>query len=156
MKSNPSLDIDFTDDDLAQGADDIVNDDTSAGLALIVDDEVVDENAEPTNLPARARKNADGSVTLTFLYPQKLKRKSGDRITEETFSQITMHRLNGGDQLAIATAPDNLINIVAFARSTRMAQAAMNVLYAKLDMADITAMGMVLSHFFGNGQTTGK
>ncbi|MEE9926456.1 MAG: hypothetical protein PBV01_24400 [Brucella anthropi] len=48
------------------------------------------------------------------------------------------------------------MNVVAFSRSTRISQAIMNVLYDRLDAADITAAAQVLSSFLASGRKTGK
>jgi len=137
-----------------------------------VTDTVVDENAPVTlpgsdadvvegvdansGLPENAVQNLDGSVTLTLLYPQSLTIKGTDSTRTETYATLTFHRLNGADQRAIASASDAMLNVVAFARSTRMREAIMNKLFDKLDAADINAAAQVLSSFLNSGRKTGK
>ncbi len=137
-----------------------------------VTDTVVDENAPVTipgsdadvvegvdansGLPENAVQNLDGSVTLTLLYPQSLTIKGTDSTRTESYATLTFHRLNGADQRAIASASDAMLNVVAFARSTRMREAIMNKLFDKLDAADINAAAQVLSSFLNSGRKTGK
>lgn len=156
MKTPTHVDIDFIDEVRRETEAEEIVLENDAGMDA-ADNDIVDEDIDPADrLPKHARKNADGSVTLPLMHPRQLTTRKDGKIRERKFEDLVMHRLTGADQRAIAGVSDDLTNVVAFARSTRMSQAVMNVLYDKLDMADINAMGQVLSHFFGSGQKTGK
>ncbi|MCV9907177.1 hypothetical protein OIV19_06030 [Brucella sp. HL-2] len=154
MGTKQVVDLDMTDTDQVNKS--IVVDE-SAPLALTgATADVVEDIAESDRLPDNAVQNADGSVTLTLFYPQTLTVKKGDKVREENYEHLTFHRLNGADQRAIAAASDSMLNVVAFSRSTRISQAIMNVLFDKMDAADISAGAQVFSHFLGSGRKTGK
>lgn len=147
------------DEDAGAGVADpaVVDEDTPvpAGSAVPVD--VVDEDVDPLDkLPPRAVTNADGSVTLPLLYPRELQIRKLGKIRVEKFDSLTFHRLNGADQRAIAATSDDMMSVVAFARSTRISQAVMAALFDKMDGADIAAGGQVLNSFFATGRTTGR
>ncbi|APY14207.1 hypothetical protein BKD02_07920 [Brucella sp. 09RB8910] len=89
-------------------------------------------------------------------YPRTLEIKKGGKVREEKYSELTFHRLTGADQRAISATSEDSMNVVAFSRSTRISQAIMNVLYDRLDAADITASAQVLSSFLASGRKTGK
>jgi len=117
----------------------------------------VDEDIDPNDrLPDHAIQNDNGSVTLPLLYPRTLEIKKGGKVREERYSELTFHRLTGADQRAISATSEDSMNVVAFSRSTRISQAIMNVLYDRLDAADITASAQVLSSFLASGRKTGK
>lgn len=154
MGTKQVVDLDMTETDLANKP---IIVDENAPLALPgTTADVVDDIDASDRLPDNATANADGSVTLTLLYPQALTVKKGDKVREEKYEQLIFHRLNGADQRAIATANDSMLNVVAFSRSTRISQAIMNVLFDKMDAADITAGAQVFAHFLGSGRKTGK
>ena len=157
MAQKTTVEIDLDEAFDARDREDVVVDEDAAAGAAAVDDDVVDEDIDPAEkLPRNARKNADGSVTVTLRFPQTVTSRKDGRIRERRFSDIVMHRLNGADQRAIAGVAEDMSPVVAFARSARLPQAVMNVLFDKLDAADINAMGEVLSHFFGSGRKTGR
>jgi len=136
---------------------DVVDEDEPLpATATAVDSDVVDEDAGAVDkLPAHARPNADGSVTLPLRFPvQQLVKKDGKTRTDR-YDALTFHRLTGADQRAIANAGEDMMAVVAFARSTRIGQAVMLALFDKMDMADITSGGQVLNSFFKSGPTTG-
>lgn len=145
--------------DLTDGNDTVTDTvvDENAPVALPGSDADVVEGVDANiGLPENAVQNLDGSVTLTLLYPQSLTIKGTDSTRTETYATLTFHRLNGADQRAIASASDAMLNVVAFARSTRMREAIMNKLFDKLDAADINAAAQVLSSFLNSGRKTGK
>jgi hypothetical protein len=128
----------------------VINEDGGAEEA------VVDEDGALDRLPKEARRNDDGTVTLTLHYPQKISSKKEGKIRERLFETLTFHRLTGRDQRAIASATDDMQTVVALAQSAKLNQAVMNALYEKMDMADITNCGRVLNHFLTNGPATGR
>ncbi|WP_026379362.1 hypothetical protein [Afifella pfennigii] len=155
--AGPRVAVDL-DDDEETIAETPIDEDAPVVLAK-TDDEVVDEDADldPLDrLPAHARRNVDGSVTLPLLYPTELRTKKDGRIRERKFGELVFHRLTGADQRAIAAASEEMQSIVAFARSTRLNQAVMNALWDRLDGADIAAGGQVINNFFASGRRTGR
>lgn len=119
--------------------------------------DVIDDGFDPADrLPPHAVKNDDGSVALPLLYPRSLTIKKDGKVREQLYDKLLMHRLTGADQRAIAATSDDTMPVVAIARSTRISQAVMNVLYDKLDAADIAAAGQVLNHFLASGRMTGR
>jgi hypothetical protein len=158
MKTPNHLEIDL-DEDAGTDVYAIGNgtDGVSEAVLLAAGEDVVNEDVELADkLPKNARKNADGSVTVTLQFPQVVKSQKDGRLKEYRFDQVVMHRLNGADQRAIGAVSEDLQPVIAFGRSTRTQQAVMNALYNKLDMADINAMGQVLNHFLGSGPKTGR
>ncbi len=121
------------------------------------DPDIIDEDANPLDkLPAHAKKNADGSVTLPLIYPRSLTTRKDGKLKERNFDELVFHRLVGADQRAIASTSDEMMSVVAFSRSTRINQAVMNALYDKMDAADIANAGRVLNHFLSSGPKIGK
>ncbi|MCY1666242.1 hypothetical protein [Rhizobium sp. SL86] len=149
--------IDLDEDALAEMSkvssdDDIVNEDNE-----LDDDDVVDEDAgDLDKLPRRATVNADGTVTLPLLYPKIVASRKDGKVREREFKQLTFHRLTGADQRAIAAASEEMMNVVAFAQSTKISQAVMNKLFDKMDAADIADCGRVLNSFLTSGRKTGR
>ncbi len=159
MSKATHLNIDLVEDEDAAkpGADAIIDEDGPIAAKAAPDGDIVDEDIDPADrLPKHARRNIDGSVTLPLHFPQVVRSRKGDKIRENRFSELVMHRLNGADQRAIAAAAEDMLAVVAIARSTRISQAVMNALYDKLDAADIAAAGQVLNHFLASGQKTGR
>lgn len=129
----------------------------TAAAATAVPADVVDEDVDPLDrLPPHAAKNSDGSVTLPLLYPRDLQIRKLGKVRTEQYKSLTFHRLNGADQRAIAATSEEMMSIVAFARSTRINQAVMTALFDRMDGADIAAAGQVLNSFFATGRTTGR
>ncbi len=128
----------------------VINEDGGAAEAI------VDEDGSLDRLPKEAKRNANGTVTLTLHFPQVLSIRKDSKISERRFETLTFHRLTGRDQRAIASATDEMQTVVALAQSAKLNQAVMNALYEKMDMADITNCGRVLNHFLTNGPTTGR
>lgn len=159
-KNTPSVSVDLDEDAEENSPETVVDEDAPVALEPSDEEEVVDEDADldPLDrLPKHAKRNGDGSVTLPLLYPKTLKTKKDGRVRERPFKELVFHRLTGADQRAISAASEEMQNVVAFSRSTRLNQAIMNALWDKLDAADIAAGGQVINNFFaGSGQRTGR
>lgn len=152
-----SIDIDLTEDSPELQTVDLVIDDGQPVPLIISDADVVDEDINPLDrLPDHAIQNADRSVTLPLLFPKELRIRKNGKERIEKYTELTFHRLTGADQRAIAATSDAMMTVVAFSRTTRISHAIMNVLYDKLDAADITAGGQVLNSFIAIGRKTGK
>lgn len=154
---NAHVSIDL-DEDETTPATTVVDEDAPVAIASAEED-VVDEDAgfhPHDRLPKGAVRNLDGSVQLPFRFPQVLKTRKNGKVTERRFDGLVFHRLTGADQRAIAAAPDDMMSVVAFARSTRLNQAVMNALWDKMDASDINAGGQVLNNFFASGRTNGR
>lgn len=120
---------------------------------------VISESGEEEDkLPPHAVLQQDGSVMLPLRHPVVLKYKStaSDEVREEKFAELVFHRLTGADMNAISNTGEARRASMAFARSARMAPAKMNLLYDRMDGADVRAGSEVLSFFLGNGGTTGR
>lgn len=153
-----SLTIDLDEDQFERGSQTsgVIEEDAAVSLAGD-DSDIVDEDENPLDkLPAHAIKNLDGSVTLPLKFPKGLQVRKNGNVRTDNFDSLTFHRLTGADQRAIASSSDEMMSIVAFARSTRVNQAVMNALFDKMDAADITAGGQVLNSFIRIGRTTGR
>lgn len=156
MSKNLIIDMSET---LGDGADHdlVIDEDAPVAATVEVDADVVDEDIDPADrLPSHAKRNSDGSVTLPLHYPQTIRTKKDNKVREKIFAELVLHRLNGADQRAISSASDEMMAVVAIARSTRLNQAIMNALFDRMDASDLTAAGQVLNHFLGSGQKTGK
>lgn len=158
MGKSVNIDIDLDEDAAAPaGTEDDVVDVDSPAAGRASDPDVVDIDVDPNDrLPPQAIQNADGSVTLPLRYPQELQVRMGGKVRVHRYAELTFHRLNGADQRAIAAASEEMMSVVAFARSTRILQVEMNKLFDKLDGADISAGGQVLNSFFASGRRTGR
>lgn len=130
---------------------------TVAGGADTVDLDpapVVDEDADLGEaLPKRAVANPDGTITLPLRHPVTLRVRSsqGGERTEE-YKALTFNRLVGADLRAITSAAPASQPVVLLARSARIREAVMNVLFDKMDGADIADATGVVTHFFDGGQ----
>lgn len=154
-----TVSIDVDEDEVvsadAQVVDDIVDEDHPLGTAKA--DDIVDEDADAyDSLPDYAITNVDGSVTLPLRFPQTMHTRKDGKVRSTTYDRLTFHRLTGADQRAIFSAAEDMQTVVAFARSTRINQAVMKILFDKLDLADITAGGRVLNSFIATGRKTGR
>ncbi|MFG1466824.1 hypothetical protein V5F77_28885 [Xanthobacter sp. DSM 24535] len=115
---------------------------------------VVDEDADLGEaLPKRAVQNGDGTITLPLRHPVTLRVRStqGGERTEE-HKALTFHRLLGADLRAITSAATASQPVVLLARSARIREAIMNVVYDKMDGADIADATAVVAHFFDDGR----
>lgn len=118
--------------------------------------DVVNEDLDPLDqLPEDAVRHDDGSVTLPLNYKVTVVSQKGGKLRERVFEELVFHRLNGADQQVIADAPERKMIAVTFARSTRLHQALMDAVYAKMDLSDIARAGRVLNFFVSNGRKTG-
>lgn len=154
MGTKHTVDLDIIDDN--QTVTDIVVDENAPVALPSAGADVVDDIDGGERLPDNAVANADGSVTLTLLYPQTLQIRKNDTVRETKYDKLTFHRLNGADQRAIMAASNSMLNVVAFSRSTRISQTIMNALFDKMDAADIAAGAQVFNHFLDSGRKTGK
>lgn len=119
--------------------------------------DLVDEDAGDTDkLPEHATVNDNGSITLPLFKPVKITVKKDGTTRELEFSSLTFSRLTGADMQAIAVAPKEKETAVVFSRSTRIMQARMDAVFAKLDMADILDGSRVINHFLTSGRKTGR
>ncbi|NLS00179.1 hypothetical protein HGP17_25420 [Rhizobium sp. P38BS-XIX] len=151
-----NIKIDLDEDAGSQTETTIINEDGPIVLTGSNPD-IIDEDANPLDkLPAHAKQNSDGSVTLPLYYPKTLTTQKGGQIRERKFEELTFHRLTGADQRAIAATSEEMMSVVAISRSTKLSQAVMNALYDKMDAADIGDAGRVLNHFLSNGPKTGR
>lgn len=130
--------------------DDIVVDETEEPKARAVATADLDEaESDEKILPRGAVRNEDGSVTISLDYPKSISiRASTGAVRQETFSELTFHRLTGADLNAFrSTAPEHQ-TVMLFTRATRTKHTVMSALFAKLDTADITRCSKVLDTFF--------
>lgn len=129
----------------------------SPAAPAVVDESpaVVNEDADLAGgLPKRAVTNEDGSITLPLRFPVTLTIRSSSAGTRtETYADLTFHRLLGGDIRAIQSASKETQGAVMLARSARIREPIMNVLFDKLDAADIADSGQIVGTFLGNGRT---
>ena len=104
-------------------------------------------------LPKNAHLNSDNSVTLKLRRPVSINIKtSSGSLRTDNYDELTFHPLNGGDLRAIQQATGDMQNIVIFARATHIREQLMNVLYDKLDAADVVDGGEIISAFIGGGR----
>ncbi|MCX5497328.1 hypothetical protein OSH11_21705 [Kaistia dalseonensis] len=119
---------------------------------------IVDEDADLTSgIPARARRNEGGSITLPLRYPVELTIKSSQGGTRaERYAELTFNRLTGADIRAVQSASKDSQPVVMLARSSRLRPAIMNALFDLMDGGDIADASAIVDSFFGNGRTTGR
>lgn len=143
----------------AAPADDvIVIGDVGPDLAEAADVVVVsDQDGDEPKLPKHARVQEDGTVLLPLHFPQTLKTtpRAGGVVREDLFEELHLHRLTGADMRAISATAEGKRGVVALARSARVREGIMTVLYDKLDGADAVAAGEVVGFFLNSGRTTG-
>lgn len=108
-------------------------------------------------LPPGAARQDDGTVRYTLQYPcvVKYRRPSGD-IREESVTELHLHRLTGADMRAVQAAKSDAGIVVAIARSSRINEAKMNLIFDRMDGADAAAVGGIVSDFLGTGRKTGR
>jgi hypothetical protein len=119
---------------------------------------IVDEDADlQGSLPARAIRNGDGSITLPLLFPVTLTVRSAQRGTRsEAYASLTLHPLVGADLRAVQAASKESQPVVMLARSARIREGVMNVLFDKMAGRDINDASDIVDSFFGNGRKTGR
>ena len=125
-----------------------------------VDPDVVElpegEGAEDApKLPRQAALLPDGRVKLALRYPVTLRLRQAGQEREETFAELLMHRLTGGDLRAIAAAGDNAFPMT-LSRCARIPLAKAVALYDRMDAADVMAAVEVVGFFMPGGRTTGR
>jgi hypothetical protein len=110
------------------------------------------------DLPRGAVRQDDGSVIYTLRHRCVLKyrRPSDGVVREEPITALHLHRLTGADMRAIAAAKDDATVVVAIARSARMNEARMALIFDRMDGEDAAAAGEVVSGSLGTGRTTGR
>lgn len=117
---------------------------------------VVDEDADLGDLPKRAVRNGDGSVTLTLRFPVTITIRSAQHGSrQETYPALTFHRLTGADLRAIHAASEAAKEAVALARSTRIREQLMAGIYDLADAADLADASTVITSFLPSGRKTG-
>lgn len=127
-----------------------LTDETAQSGVVTVDDET------DSPLPKHAKRNNDGTVTLPLFKRVSLTwKKPGGTPSEDTYSEFTMHRLNGDDMTAIGDAPKGQGVMAAIARSAKIPFHLFKHIFKVMDGADIQAAGAVVAHFLANGPTTG-
>lgn len=125
---------------------------------VVIDEDpglVVDEEQDLVGgLPARAVRNADGTVTLPLRYPVALTvRSSAGATRTETYAELTFHRLTGADIRALQSASKESQPALLLARSSRTREAVMSAVFDRMDAADIADASLVVESFFGAGRT---
>ena len=116
---------------------------------------VVDEDAElPGGLPPRAIQNGDGTVTLPLRVSVSVRIKKDGREREDTYAKFTFHRLVGADVRAIQSTAKDSQGAVMLARSAKIREPVMSVLFDKMDAADIMDASKIVERFFGSGPKT--
>lgn len=138
----------------------IVLDDEQAAqqpaAAHVIDEEpgagVIDEDAELGELPARAIRNPDGTITLPLRKPVTLtirNSRGGERA--EAYEKLTLRDLTGADFRAIQAASPAAQPIVTLARATGIREAVMNALYDRMAASDIVDAAACAFSFLGDG-----
>ena len=106
-------------------------------------------------LPRQAVLLPDGRVKLPLRYPVMLRMRQAGQVREESYAELEMHRLTGADLRAIIAAGDNA-GPTALSRTTRIPLARCQVLYDRMDAADVMAAVEVVGFFAPAGRTTGR
>jgi hypothetical protein len=115
-----------------------------------VTDEALDARLD---LPEGAEAQPDGSVLLTLSYPRTIRQKrAGMDAHDEIYESLVLHRLTGADVRAVMAASESRAVQVAVAKSLRMRAPDAAVLMDRLDGADFTAVGEVVTALLGMGQ----
>lgn len=148
--------------------DDILAIDDRGDLTIDTQNEVVagaavpvlaeDGAPAPQELPPGAQRQSDGSVIYTLRHACAIKfRRASDGATrQEAVGSLHLHRLTGGDMRAITAASSDMMTVVAIARSAKMAEARMKLVFDAMDAEDAAACGEVVSSFLGTGRRTGR
>ena len=139
---------------MSDATPDLVLDDAAAPREPGDDVVRLDDPEYDKSLPARAAVQEDGSVKLALLFPVTLRtqKSSGEVVDSKNYSELVFTRLTGADMRAIANVDKGGDRTgVMFARSTRTMQRLADVLFDKLDGADVIAAMAVLNHFLPSG-----
>lgn len=118
---------------------------------------VIDEEAKAPDLPEGAELMPDGTVLLTFIEPVTLKyRRSSGGTHEERVEKLLFNRLRGADLIAIQNTASGSKGWVAIARSVRMSEPKMKLLFEKMDGADAMAASQIVGFFLERGHPIGR
>ncbi len=135
-----TIDIDLTGED-ERGK--VVADANGEGVSAIVDETAGE--AKKAELPSRAIRNDDGSVTLPFLKPVVLTIRTQAGVREETISELTFREMTGLDLRMIAQAPAQTQTVVTMARATGTALPRMTPLFDRMLARDVAAAAAVIT-----------
>jgi len=111
---------------------------------------------EDEGLPPHAVQLEDGSVRLPLLHPVTLKFSKAGQVREERINHLLLHRLTGADMRVLANTAKDRVESMAIARSARMAPVKLDLIYDRMDGADVASAGRVISHFLGAGRSAGR
>ncbi len=118
---------------------------------------VIDDGATAPDLPEGAELQNDGTVLLTLLEPVTLKyRRSSGETREEPVDKLLFHRLRGADLIAIQNTASGSKGWVAIARSVRMSELKMKLLFERMDGADAMAASQIVGFFLERGHPIGR
>lgn len=107
---------------------------------------VAEREEKKAVLPARARHNGDGTITLPLLKPVTINIKGADqRVRSETYAELTFHELTGADLRATAQAKPDMQGITAFACSTKTPVSLMRAVFDAMSSRDVKAGSDILS-----------
>jgi hypothetical protein len=109
-------------------------------------------------LPDAAALQPDGSVVLTLHRPVTLRYRApgAQAVQEDTRETLHFRRLTGADMRAITQAAAGDRAVLAIGRSAGIRPALMNLLFDRMDGADVAAAGDVVGFFLGSGRKTGR
>lgn len=130
----------------------------AAGAAARDVVELPEDGADATaagGLPAHAVKLPDGRIQLPLRFPVTLTLRQAGQERAETFSALTLRRMNGADLRALANAGD-AVGVVVLARLAGIAHAKAEALYDRMDLSDLSAMTDVVGFFGGAGPRAGR
>ncbi len=136
----------------------IVDLDEAQQLQPAADVPVLDEDGALSDLPKGAEPQPDGSVIYALRHPRVLKfrRSSEGTVREEPIDTLHFHRLTGADMRAVAAVKSEQMSVVAIAKSTRINEAKMGLIFDRLDGEDAAAAGEIVGSFLGPGRKTGR
>jgi hypothetical protein len=118
--------------------------------------ELVEDDDTAAQLPKAARLQSDGSVALKLRYPVKLVWKKGDTVTTDVFETLTLHRLTGGDMRKLGGLKGVEATVMVLSCSTRIPLSRMNLVFDRMDGADIGAVSEVVGFLSGSSRKTGQ
>jgi hypothetical protein len=111
----------------------------------------------PADFPANAVPQGDGSFVLTLEFPFALKWKdSTGKITDEPYTELHLHRLNGKHMREIrnASVDDSAAQMLACSTGLTIARA--RLVHDAMDAQDIATALKVVRFFIAPGQPTGR
>lgn len=107
-----------------------------------------------TNLPEPGEiiTNADGSKTLTLLYPFTARLKSDGKVEEKEYKALTFRRPTGADMRIIEKIKDGMQSaITTFTRLSGEAEA----IFDRLDVDDLNLITEIMEGFLSKSRKTG-